>query len=137
MYSVKCSINIHHFVVKDSLFQINFLISEKILGPNYGFLTKKTGKKYPEKSFRLDEPRAGERMERKTVILPGIKSTLDIGNGGNSNGTGRSNVTITCRDDPQSEATILLSLALLGIFANLLLMLLIIIRGKFSRWHHS
>ena len=44
---------------------------------------------------------------------------------------------LTRRDDPQSEATILLSLALLGIFANLLLMLLIIIRGKFSRWHHS
>ena len=44
-------------------------------------------------------------MERKTVILPGIKSTLDIGNGGNSNGTGRSNVTITCRDETVSAST--------------------------------
>ena len=74
-----------------------------------------------------------DRMERKTVILPGIKSTLDIGNSGNTNGTGRSNVTITCRDDPESEATILLSLAVLGISANVLLMILIVIRGRFSR----
>ena len=74
-----------------------------------------------------------ERLERKTVILPGIKSTLDIGNNGNTNGSTRSNVTITCRDDPQSEAGILLSLALLGITANVLLMILIIIRGRFSR----
>ena len=81
----------------------------------------------------MTEPVMAERMERKTVILPGIKSTLDIGNPGNSNGTTRSNVTITCRDDPQSEAGILLSLALLGITANVLLMILIIIRGRFSR----
>ena len=73
-----------------------------------------------------------DRLERKTVILPGIKSTLDIGSV-NSNGTGRSNVTITCRDDPESEATILLSLAVLGISANVLLMILIVIRGRFSR----
>ena len=75
-----------------------------------------------------------DRLERKTVILPGIKSTLDIGSGGSSNGTARSNVTITCREDPQSEATILLSLAVLGIAANVLLMILIIIRGRVSRW---
>ena len=81
----------------------------------------------------MTEPVMAERLERKTVILPGIKSTLDIGNNGNSNGTTRSNVTITCRDDPQSEAGILLSLALLGITANVLLMILIIIRGRFSR----
>ena len=81
----------------------------------------------------MTEPVMAERLERKTVILPGIKSTLDIGNNGNSNGTTRSNVTITCREDPQSEAGILLSLALLGITANVLLMILIIIRGRFSR----
>ena len=81
----------------------------------------------------MTEPVMAERMERKTVILPGIKSTLDIGNAGNSNGTARSNVTLACRDDPQSEAGILLSLALLGITANVLLMILIIIRGRFSR----
>ena len=81
----------------------------------------------------MTEPVMAERLERKTVILPGIKSTLDIGNSGNSNGSTRSNVTITCRDDPQSEAGILLSLALLGITANVLLMILIIIRGRFSR----
>ena len=81
----------------------------------------------------MTEPVMAERMERKTVILPGIKSTLDIGNNGNSNGTTRSNVTITCREDPQSEAGILLSLAMLGITANVLLMILIIIRGRFSR----
>jgi len=84
-----------------------------------------------------EEPVMAERLERKTVILPGIKSTLDIGNNGNSNGTTRSNVTITCRDDPQSEAGILLSLALLGITANVLLMILIIIRGRVSRWSHA
>ena len=81
----------------------------------------------------MTEPVMAERLERKTVILPGIKSTLDIGNNGNTNGSTRSNVTITCRDDPQSEAGILLSLALLGITANVLLMILIIIRGRFSR----
>ena len=50
-YSVKCRINIRHFVVKDSLFQINFLISEKILGPNYGFLTKKNRKEISGEKF--------------------------------------------------------------------------------------
>jgi len=76
-----------------------------------------------------------EGLQRKTVILPGIKSTLDSSflNPNRS----RSNWNITCREDPQSEASILLSLAVLGIFANILLMLLIIVRGSFSRWSHA
>ena len=62
-------------------------------------------------------------VQRKTVILPGIKSTLDMHNSYQNN-TNRT-WNITCRDDPESEATILLSLATLGIFANVLLMVLL------------
>lgn len=72
--------------------------------------------------------------QRKTVILPGIKSTLDQYSLHAANGSNRNRSwEISCRDDPESEATILLSLAVLGIVANILLMILIIARGRFSR----
>ena len=72
--------------------------------------------------------------QRKTVILPGIKSTLDQYSLNAINGTSRNRSwEISCRDDPESEATILMSLAVLGIVANSLLMILIIVRGRFSR----
>ena len=72
--------------------------------------------------------------QRKTVILPGIKSTLGQYSLNSINGTSRNRSwEISCRDDPESEATILMSLAVLGIVANSLLMILIIVRGRFSR----
>ena len=67
------------------------------------------------------------------MILPGIKSTLDMYNTGAHNGSNNRTWDITCHDDPESEASILLSLAVLGITANVLLMLLIIVRGRFGR----
>ena len=73
--------------------------------------------------------------QRKTVILPGIKSTLDQYSSNAINGSSRNRSwEISCRDDPESEATILMSLAVLGIVANSLLMILIIVRGRFSRF---
>lgn len=76
------------------------------------------------------------RGRKNTVILPGIKSTLENPYGVNATSGNRS-WEISCRDDPESEATILVSLAVLGISANLLLMLLIVMRGRFSRWSHA
>ena len=71
--------------------------------------------------------------ERKTVILPGIKSTLDIHHPIVVNGSGNETFQIQCHLDAESEAVILLTLACLGMVANLLLMLVILLKGKLRR----
>ena len=76
---------------------------------------------------------AGRGLDRKTVILPGIKSTIDIHDYVEVNATANKTLLIDCRSDAESEAVILLVLAGLGIMANLVLMVLIVVRGKLRR----
>jgi len=80
---------------------------------------------------------AGRGLDRKTVILPGIKSTIDIHDYVEVNGTANKTLLIDCRSDAESEAVILLVLAGLGIMANLVLMVLIVVRGKLRRWNQG
>ena len=72
-------------------------------------------------------------MDRKTVILPGIKSTLDIHHPVVVNGTGNNTFQMTCHSEAESEAVILMTLAGLGMSANMMLMILIMLRGKLRR----
>ena len=76
---------------------------------------------------------AARGLDRKTVILPGIKSTIDIHNSVVINGTANKTLVIDCHSDAESEAFILMVLAGLGITANLTLMVLIVLRGKLRR----
>ena len=76
---------------------------------------------------------AARGLDRKTVILPGIKSTIDIHNSVVINGTANKTLLTDCHSDAESEAVILMVLAGLGITANLTLMVLIVLRGKLRR----
>ena len=76
---------------------------------------------------------AARGLDRRTVIIPGIKSTLDIHHPVVVNGTGNNTFQITCHSDAESEAVILMVLAGLGITANLMLMILIMLGGKLRR----
>ena len=76
---------------------------------------------------------AARGLDRKTMILPGIKSTLDNHYPVVANATGNKTLKIGCHSDAESEAVILMVLAGLGITANLTLMVLIVLRGKLRR----
>ena len=65
-------------------------------------------------------------LDRRTMILPGIKSTLNNYHNVTRNRTD----LITCHSDAESEAVILMVLAGLGMSANMMLLLMIIIMMK-------
>ena len=77
---------------------------------------------------------AARGLDRKTVILPGIKSTLDVDTGPVlNNATINKTLEIICNTEAEPEAVILTLLAGLGTSANLILMVIIILRGKLRR----
>ena len=76
---------------------------------------------------------SGRGSDRKTVILPGIKSTLDIQHPLVVNGSGNETFVMKCHSDAESEAVILVTLAGLGMAANVMLMILIMLNGKLRR----
>ena len=76
---------------------------------------------------------AARGSERKTVILPGIKSTLDIHHPLRENGSSNETFVMKCHSDAESEAVILVTLAGLGMAANLMLMILIMLKAKLRR----
>ena len=101
-----------------------------------------SGLQYPVQNALRDEKTitdigfikmASRSSDRKTVILPGIKSTLDIHHPLVVNGSGNETFVMTCHSDAESEAVILVTLAGLGMAANLMLMILIIRKAKL-RW---
>ena len=73
---------------------------------------------------------AARGLDRKTVILPGIKSTLN----NYHNGSGNRTNFMTCHSDAESEAIILMVLAGLGMSANLMLMVIIISKKTLRRY---
>jgi len=75
--------------------------------------------------------------DRKTVILPGIKSTLDIHHPLVVNGSANETFQMQCHADAESEAFILVTLAGLGMAANLTLMILIMLKSKLRRWNQG
>jgi len=76
---------------------------------------------------------AARGMDRKTMILPGIKSTLN----NYHNGSGNRTNLMTCHSDAESEAVILMVLAGLGMSANLMLMIIIMLKKTLRRWTHA
>ena len=73
---------------------------------------------------------AARGMDRKTMILPGIKSTLN----NYHNGSGNRTNLMTCHSDAESEAVILMVLAGLGMSANLMLMIIIMLKKTLRRY---
>ena len=75
----------------------------------------------------------GGVVDKRTVMLPGIKSTLQIQHPALLNNSGNKTSLVECREEAGEEAAILITLASIGIAANILPVALIAAKRELRR----